>query len=245
MFNTGLYVRYFMMQISCKCQVSVIKNFITQVLSVGLQMSEFLPHMWQSGNSSSVLSEIVTGPHFQNYFALSGENMPRNQTTECKKGKQGRKDKERELEVSKEKRRNKGRKEKAESETTSTGVSKFFGLATWSKNCKWYSSVPRVHFYRYFLSQSSDFCRHNPLFCFSTSVLSLFLISLTTQSGKFWIYPRTQGYELDDRGSRFRFTAGAGNFSLYHRVQNGSGAHPASYPMGTRGSFLGGKAAGA
>jgi hypothetical protein len=29
------------------------------------------------------------------------------------------------------------------------------------------------------------------------------------------------------------------------RVQNGSGAHPASYPVGTRGSFPGGKAAGA
>jgi hypothetical protein len=53
------------------------------------------------------------------------------------------------------------------------------------------------------------------------------------------------GYELDDRGSRVRFPAGAGNFSLHHRVQNGSGSHPASYPMGTRGSFPGGKAAGA
>jgi len=41
-----------------------------------------------------------------------------------------------------------------------------------------------------------------------------------------------------------RVPAGAGNFSLHHRVQNGSGANPASYPMGTRGSFLGGKAAG-
>jgi hypothetical protein len=50
---------------------------------------------------------------------------------------------------------------------------------------------------------------------------------------------------LDDRGSRIRFPAGTGNFSLYHRVQNGSGAHPASYPMGTVGSFLGSKAAGA
>jgi hypothetical protein len=52
-------------------------------------------------------------------------------------------------------------------------------------------------------------------------------------------------YELDDRGSRVRFPAGAGAgiFSLHHRVQTGSGAHPASYPMGTRGSFLGGKAA--
>jgi hypothetical protein len=33
--------------------------------------------------------------------------------------------------------------------------------------------------------------------------------------------------------------------SLHHRVRNGSGAHPASYPMGTRGSFPGSKAAGA
>jgi hypothetical protein len=51
------------------------------------------------------------------------------------------------------------------------------------------------------------------------------------------------GYGLDDWGSRIRFPAGAGNFSLHHRVQNGSGAHLASYPMDTRDSFLGGKAA--
>jgi hypothetical protein len=53
------------------------------------------------------------------------------------------------------------------------------------------------------------------------------------------------GYGLDDRGSRVRFPAAAGNFSLHHRVQYGSGAHPASYPVGTRGSFPGGNAAGA
>jgi hypothetical protein len=52
------------------------------------------------------------------------------------------------------------------------------------------------------------------------------------------------GYGLDDRGSRVRFLAGAGNFSLHHCLQNGSGAHPASYLIGTRGSFPGGKAAG-
>jgi hypothetical protein len=56
---------------------------------------------------------------------------------------------------------------------------------------------------------------------------------------------KSLGYGLDDRGSRVRFPAGAGNFSLHHRVQNGSGAHPASYPMGTRGPFPGDKAAGA
>jgi hypothetical protein len=53
------------------------------------------------------------------------------------------------------------------------------------------------------------------------------------------------GYELDDQGSRVRFSAGAGNFCLHHRVRNGSGSHPASYPIGIRGSFPGGKVAGA
>jgi hypothetical protein len=38
---------------------------------------------------------------------------------------------------------------------------------------------------------------------------------------------------------------GVGNFSLRHRVQNCSGAHPASYPMGTRVSFPVVKVAGA
>jgi len=36
---------------------------------------------------------------------------------------------------------------------------------------------------------------------------------------------------------------GAENFSLHHRIQNGTGAHTASYPMGNRGSYPGGKAA--
>jgi hypothetical protein len=52
-------------------------------------------------------------------------------------------------------------------------------------------------------------------------------------------------YGPEDRGSRARFPVGAGNFYLHHRVQNGSGAHPASYPMDTGGSFPMGKAAGA
>jgi hypothetical protein len=52
------------------------------------------------------------------------------------------------------------------------------------------------------------------------------------------------GCGLDDLGSRVRFPAGAGDFSLHRRVPNGSGAHPASYPMGTRGYFPGGKAVG-
>jgi hypothetical protein len=43
-----------------------------------------------------------------------------------------------------------------------------------------------------------------------------------------------------DRGSRVQFPVKAGDFSLHHRVQNGSGAYPA-YQMGTRGSFPGDK----
>jgi hypothetical protein len=53
----------------------------------------------------------------------------------------------------------------------------------------------------------------------------------------------TTGYGQDDRGYRARLPAGTGNFSLHHRVQNGSGAHPASYTMGTGNPFPGGKAA--
>jgi len=34
-------------------------------------------------------------------------------------------------------------------------------------------------------------------------------------------------------------------YSLHHCIQNGTGAHPASYPIGTRGSSHWGKAAGA
>jgi hypothetical protein len=45
-------------------------------------------------------------------------------------------------------------------------------------------------------------------------------------------------------GGGVRVPVGAGNFSTHHRVQTGSGAHPAVYAMGTRGSFPGGKAVG-
>jgi hypothetical protein len=51
------------------------------------------------------------------------------------------------------------------------------------------------------------------------------------------------GNRLDYRSYRVRFSARTGNFSLHHLVQNGSGAHPASYPMGIRDSFPGDKAA--
>jgi hypothetical protein len=44
---------------------------------------------------------------------------------------------------------------------------------------------------------------------------------------------------LQDGSSEVRVPVGAGNFALHHRVQKGSGAHPASYTMGNKSSFLG------
>jgi hypothetical protein len=46
------------------------------------------------------------------------------------------------------------------------------------------------------------------------------------------------------KGSGFESRWGQ-EFSLLHVVQTGSGAHPASYPTGTGGSFPGSKAGGA
>jgi len=40
-----------------------------------------------------------------------------------------------------------------------------------------------------------------------------------------------------------RIPAGTANYSLHHRVQTDSGAHPASYPMGTCDFCPAGKAA--
>jgi hypothetical protein len=49
------------------------------------------------------------------------------------------------------------------------------------------------------------------------------------------------GYGLDGRGVGVRVPVG--DFSLLHVVQTGSGAEPASYPMGTGTSFPGDNAA--
>jgi hypothetical protein len=52
------------------------------------------------------------------------------------------------------------------------------------------------------------------------------------------------GYGLYDEGVGVRVPVGSRIFLLYV-IQTCSGSHPVSYPMGTAGSFPGGKAAGA
>jgi hypothetical protein len=49
-------------------------------------------------------------------------------------------------------------------------------------------------------------------------------------------------YGLEERAIGVRSPAGAKDFSSSLCVQTGSGAHPASYAVGTGGPFLGGKA---
>jgi hypothetical protein len=49
-------------------------------------------------------------------------------------------------------------------------------------------------------------------------------------------------YGLDDRAIEVRSPTRAEDFYSSPRVQTDSGAHPASYPMGTGGPFPGGKA---
>jgi hypothetical protein len=52
------------------------------------------------------------------------------------------------------------------------------------------------------------------------------------------------GYGLGDRGVVVRVPVRVRIFSSPCVIQTGSGAHPASYAMGARGSFPEGKAAG-
>jgi hypothetical protein len=69
---------------------------------------------------------------------------------------------------------------------------------------------------------------------------SHYLLFLSVYNRMLWY---SLDYGLDDYGSNAQFPAEAANFSLHHRLQNGSGAiHP---PMDTRGSFPGDEAAGA
>jgi hypothetical protein len=73
---------------------------------------------------------------------------------------------------------------------------------------------------------------------FCTIISSRYLFRTKSRNGSVGI---ALCYGLDGRGSRARFRGGgAGNFSLHHRVQNGSGAHLVTYPMGTGCSFRGG-----
>jgi hypothetical protein len=72
-----------------------------------------------------------------------------------------------------------------------------------------------------------------------TSVIPVFPLCWFLER-KLHIYGTTRSEY--DRAIGIRFPAGAKDFSCSFCVQTGSGAHPASCPMGTGGPFPGGKA---
>jgi hypothetical protein len=74
--------------------------------------------------------------------------------------------------------------------------------------------------------------------CLNFKVLSWLFFKSRVSSGSI-----VSDYGLDDRAIGVRFPAGAKDFSSNLCVQTGSGAHPASCPMGTGGPFPGGKSA--
>jgi hypothetical protein len=72
--------------------------------------------------------------------------------------------------------------------------------------------------------QQPKFHQHIPT---SSVIQNVFIKSKTKEESRDISVGIALGYGLDDRGSAVPFSAGAGNFSLNHRVQNASGAHPA------------------
>jgi hypothetical protein len=86
----------------------------------------------------------------------------------------------------------------------------------------------------------SDSCNAQTDMCLN----ELSIVSPLTRSRDSSVSIVTLGYGLDGQGAGVLFLAGTTDLSLLNIVETGSGAHPTSYPMDTRGSFLGGKAAG-
>jgi hypothetical protein len=120
-------------------------------------------------------------------------------------------------------------------------------IQTVSKEVTIYCSTADISVLHLKVSFSNTYKKYLTLriICYSCAGNSILLCPVSFEGNRDSSVVVALGYWLDDWGSRVRFPAGAGNFSFHYRVQNGSGAHPASYPMGTRGSFFGDKAAGA
>jgi hypothetical protein len=88
---------------------------------------------------------------------------------------------------------------------------KVSGLAVWSKHCKWYSSLPLGAVVLLFC----EFCHHNPLCCFSTSVYCCKHIF-------HWLSAETFGYTLVQVGLNWIISQllSAVNTSEQHNQRN-------------------------
>jgi hypothetical protein len=73
-------------------------------------------------------------------------------------------------------------------EHTGTFVQKFPDWPPGARTANGTALCHKVQLYRYFVNQSSEFCRHNPLCCFSTSVYCCLF--------RYRLSPETFGYTL-------------------------------------------------
>jgi hypothetical protein len=89
-------------------------------------------------------------------------------------------------------------------------------------------------------SRGREFEIHREYGCIPTLFYFALLYLLYEEPGSSG--SKVSDYGLDDRAIGVRSPAGAKDFSSDLCVQTGSGAHPASCTMGTRGPFSGGKA---
>jgi hypothetical protein len=101
--------------------------------------------------------------------------------------------------------------------------------------------------HRHFSYFPVGFCSLNPHLevpCSSLTVCKLFCLqkALTLNKEPDISVSIVSDYGLDDRAIEVRSPGGAKDFSSSLCAHTDSGAHPASYPMGTGGPFPGGKA---
>jgi hypothetical protein len=110
---------------------------------------------------------------------------------------------------------------------------KVSGLTSCRENCKWCGSLPLGAVVSLFC-WSSEFCRHNPLCCFSTSV---YCSKRIFRYDSVWKLLDTPSLVTELRTGQHGFDSRQRpGFFLRHLVQTGSGAHPATHGYG---SFLG------
>jgi hypothetical protein len=120
----------------------------------------------------------------------------------------------------------------------------FYHFHSWGK----WSELNILHMFL-IITRKQTRCQHEIELCDLNFVRKTASCPITIM----WVHNKSRdssvgvalGCGLDGRCSRVRFPSGAGSFFLRHRVRSGSGANPASYPVGTGGSFSVGKAAGA
>jgi hypothetical protein len=79
--------------------------------------------------------------------------------------------------------------------------------------------------------------------CGSSSLFQIELISLWISEDNVLPAALISSARISSVPGDLYLSSFSGNFSVRYHIQTGSGAHPASYPVGTRGSFPGGKAA--